>query len=117
MLIDKSIDSDEKCRCERLKREIHCTDCGSFQIIRRAKFVEVETDKGKFPVHQYFCRRCSFVFNDIDRHTNCNAPEQALSIRAQRAGDKVREAVANMSLEERHAQVREMFSKLKKEKT
>lgn len=97
MLVDKSIPDGEECRCKRLAKIIHCTDCGSRAVERKVRPEVITVNDKKYTVAMYTCRRCGFKFNDMSRLT-CNAPLPQLSVRGARVMDS---ALENLSYEER----------------
>ena len=120
--IDNSVPSDLRCKCGRKLNEIHCTECGSFAVERRNKLIQVEIDspEGKHKVlsKQWHCRRCSFKFAELTRIFSCNAALLQLSIKAQRAEDKIKEEIKKMederTLEQRK---KDCFDELRKLQT
>jgi hypothetical protein len=114
-IIDRLYDETFKCSCGRLAREIHCSDCGSFNVEGKTKVVEIEVEvegRGlqRLYLKQWKCRRCGFRFNERDR-LRCHAPEQGLSIKAQRTADLVTETIVGIPENERRAKLEEMFGK------
>lgn len=90
-IYDRTFAPNEVCGCGRKKNEIHCTECGSTNVIsaaREAKQVRV----GDIPLtaRGWKCRRCSNKFTDEDRFRCAANPVQML-VKTQRALDEIQE--------------------------
>lgn len=90
-IYDRTFSPEEVCGCGRKKNEVHCTECGSTNVIsaaREAKQVRV----GDIPLtaRGWKCRRCSMKFTDADR-LRCSANPVQMSVKVQRTLDAVQE--------------------------
>lgn len=125
-IIDRTfLNNDDQCCCGRLMREVHCVDCGSFNIEgkRKSDFIPVEStgENGgkvfkKFEIKRYTCRRCGFAFNDRQRYNQeCKATPPQLSVKAQRTADKIEVSLRDVPDDVRRAKLEELFNKTKKQ--
>lgn len=117
-IVDRFIPDDTKCRCGRDLKYIHCTNCGSANVVGLVKDrngykqtqSEFERD-GRW----WSCRRCKRKFCDRERIQECDAQAIGLSMKAQRAADTIQENVSKLfdSEEERMKVLNNLFGKKK----
>lgn len=93
--------SPSVCKCSRpfdCLRNLHCPLCGSISLvaaIRHGEFRNWRINDKTIKVYAvgYTCRRCHFIFTDLDTFLSCEAPLPQPSMREVRQTEKANEAV------------------------